>query len=351
MKNLFSLIACLVIYVCFMQSVGAQTPINEYNMSITNEYDAQQEFPEASCVYYNEKSPPTTTAEYESETANLTQPARVDEQTALAETVGDSLKLIEDILGVKLTSTNDFGGGVQITEVFSNSMFYAQAAKVRGIIIKSVQVCTKQKVHNTTELCQVLFTNVRNGYPIIILHGIANNDTTTFNLSNYTKNSKAIDFSALLQRNILANDTLKKLTEAELKAYANCMFFNTYDPMAITLVSTFTGILFGWYGAIFYSAIPLLDFGPPSAPAYVLQQAETLDKSILLDKNNGTDQVPKSGVSNSKNKKTSADLNNNYGGIYYKAYAKQRTTWNHFSRILGSFAGAGIWCMVIVLLC
>jgi hypothetical protein len=232
----------------------------------------------------------------------------------------DSLKYIEEILGLKLETTNEYGGGVRIVNVSLNSTFYKKSEKLKKFVIQYIHTCDKIKIKNTSELCKTIYSFAKDGYPIITFSGIQKlKDTMLTNIGVFSKKVKTFDFSELFQTPILKNDTINKLNDNEITTYSKCMFYHAYNPMINTFTSTFGGILFGWNGAILISALPLID--PPSAPKYVNNQSKNLEKIGL----NGT--------------------------LYYKTYAKENKKLQTISRVLGLFGGAAFWCLFITLTC
>ncbi|HBG70911.1 MAG: hypothetical protein A2W93_08710 [Bacteroidetes bacterium GWF2_43_63] len=253
--------------------------------------------------------------------------------TALTPTI-DSLKYIEDVLGLKLANSEANGGSIRIVGIYPNSEFEKQKERVLLFSICYVITCDRIRVRTVSELSKTVFDFFKDGYTILNFGGLAKADL----LGNYSTSAKTFDFSGLKSVGGMNNKPIRKMTAEEAMAYARCLAKNTYNPTALGVnFKFFSGFLFGYPGAFYGTLISMMV--KPKVPPYVFEQANNLENCSNVN------------VSGSESNTTAATTvaTGPVSQAYVKGYKKQHKRENAKVTAITSVIGAGTWSMLCFL--
>lgn len=246
----------------------------------------------------------------------------------------DSLKYIEDVLGLKLANSDANGGCIKIVDVYPNSVFEKQKERVLLFTIYYVITCDRIRVRTVSELTQAVFDLYKDGYTILNFGGFAKAQL----LGLYSTGQKTFDFSGLRSVEGMNDKPIRKMTAEEAMVYARCLAKGNYSPTALGVnIKFFSGFLFGYPGA-FYSALISM-MVKPKVPPYVIEQANNLE-NCSNEINSG------SGANTSM---TTTVVTGPVSQAYVKGYSKQHKRDNTKVTAVTSIIGAGTWSMLCFL--
>lgn len=254
--------------------------------------------------------------------------------TAVAPSI-DSLKCIEDVLGLKLANSDANGGSIKIVDVYPNSVFEKQKERVLLFTICYVITCDRIRVRTVSELCKTVFDLYKDGYTILNFGGFSKAQL----LGLYSTSEKTFDFSGLRSVTGMNDKTIRKMTAEEAMAYARCLTKGNYNPTVLGVnIKFFSGFLFGYPGAFYSTLISMMV--KPKVPPYVIEQANNLE-NCSNDNSSG---------SGSNTTVTTTVATGPVSQAYIKGYSKQHKRDNTKVTAATSALGAGIWSILCFLL-
>lgn len=246
----------------------------------------------------------------------------------------DSLKYIEDVLGLKLANSDANGGCIKIVDLYPNSVFEKQKERVLVFSICYVITCDRIRVRTISELCKTVFDLYKEGYTILNFGGVAKAEM----LGLFSSEQRTFDFSTLQSVPGVSDKPIRKMSADEATAYARCMTKNNLNPTPLGIsIRFFSGFLFGYGGAFYSTMISLLI--KPKVPPYVIEQANNLENcSNESSSGSGSNTIATTTVANGP-----------VSQAYVKGYSKQHKRDNTKITAITSVTGAGIFCLLYLI--
>ena len=185
----------------------------------------------------------------------------------------DSLKCIENLLGVKLENSTGIRVGVKITKVLENSIFKDHIERVENTVMNAIGSGTAVKIKKTSDLVREIYKLYNQGKTLIDIgvYGIGR-------LSNLTPGRNWIDIGDLAKCMAESGVEQAKMSVAESRqagAYVAKLYFKKRHNMSFTggLLGGVLGGIPGTVAMSAFTALPVDSYMVPKVPDNVDQEA------------------------------------------------------------------------------